>query len=53
MSKKRKSSQGFNHDTNQKRKVGMMKESSNFDRFKKINPFTQMAANPCKGKKRG
>lgn len=34
-------------DNNQKRKVGMFKQSSDFDRFDKENPFTKMASNPC------
>ena len=38
-------------DTNQSRKVGMMKQSSDFDRSERINPFTQMSSNPCSGKK--
>lgn len=36
-------------DTNQTRKVGMVKKSSDFDRNDKISPFTQMASNPCGG----
>lgn len=38
--------------TNQSRKVGMMKGSSDFDRNEKINPFTQMSSNPCGGRKK-
>ncbi len=40
--------------TNQTRKLGMVKQSSDFDRIDRENPFVGMASNPCsysKGKK--
>ena len=54
MRTKPKSSVGLNYDTNQTRKVSMFKRSSNFDRIKSIDPFTQMKSNPScgSGKKR-
>ena len=36
-------------DTNQSRKVGMFKASSNFDQFNEMNPFVGMESNPCGG----
>ena len=53
MKSKPKPSAGLDHETNEKRKVAMFKRSSNFDRIKAIDPFTQMKSNPCgAGKKR-
>jgi len=53
MKSKPKPSAGLNHDTNETRKVSMVMKSSDFDRIKKIDPFTQMKSNPCgTGKKR-
>jgi len=59
MTKKRTNSSGkrsvdlpTESDTNQTRKVGMMKKSSDFDRNEKENPFTKMQSNPCGGKRK-
>ena len=38
----------FDHDTNQTRTLGMPLRSSDFDHIDKIDPFTQMDANPEK-----
>ena len=43
---------GVTIDPNQSRSVGMFKESSNFDRIDRENPFVGMASNPCGGSSR-